>query len=120
MIRRLRTRRTEEPKKQEVKAPPVKKEVSKYVVKKVTKHTEAKKEEPKAVEPKIIETVVTPKVEIQETIKQKKDYNGIGLVGDNEEILKFKVLHKQQRKKIGETLFKFIENWNIENPTPTK
>lgn len=104
--RRLRTVEPEEPKKQQVLTP--KKVVKKVVVavKEEAKKAVVKKEKPvKNVPAPVIETPVT----------NKKDWDGIGLIGAHPEISLFKGVCKMKGLKVGEQLLNIIKEWNIKN-----
>ncbi len=53
------------------------------------------------------------KAETKSVLKPK--WNGIVLGGNSPELREFKGLHKFAGKSVGETLYKFIVQWNKDN-----
>lgn len=70
----------------------------------------AVKDEPK-VEPPVTEPVAPP----VDPAKEKKQYAGVGLVGNHPEMLKFRGLIKMRGKMIGEEIILMLTAWNEKN-----
>lgn len=97
----------------EEKKPAVKTPVQ-VPAKTVVKHPAQKEAEPKKETAMPVAEAVTNPV-TDTGAKVKKPWDGIGLVGNNEQLNIFKGKIKMKGKILGEVLYGMIEKWNKEN-----
>lgn len=118
MLRRLKQKRQKiEPPEKEEKKIPEKKTVSKepeYVVKKVAPKVQAKKEivnEPTYTD----EQIIKKNPDYISEPKQRNEFYGIGIVGNNDLIREFKGIVKKKNIPLGKAINDLIKEYLIKN-----